>query len=220
MIREVKKLRIQGERYKKQRNWLFVLVLGLMVGLVGWILYSGQQLEQVSHKTQQQINYANSQVTKEQRNENQIKQQAKLEVETAKNNNTNSDTENNQKLNKLTKEVFKTFYTFTPKSYVNRGKSLKGELSDKLLDRMFPSDIKNYHGTITANLLTLQVFPKVVQGSKDKSAVVIVKYESKYSNDGAMKSHQHLFKIHYDEKTNQIDEITDLGDLQQRSQGF
>lgn len=213
-------MRIQGERYRKQRNWLFMLVVALIAGLVGWIFYSGQQLNQVSRRTQQQISYANSQVTKEQKNEDQIKQQAKLEVATAKNNNTTPDTENNQKLNKLSKDVFKTFYTFTPKTYVDRGKFLKGKLSDKLLDKMFPSNIKNYQGTITANLLNLQIFPKVVQGSKDKFAVIIVKYESKYTNDGKMKSHQHLFRIHYNEKTNQIDEVTDLGNVQQDSQGF
>lgn len=205
---------------KKQRNWLIALVIILAMSLVGWIFYSGQQLNQVTHRTRQQIEYANLQLKKEQNNEDKIKQQADLKVAEARNNNSNPETDSNKKLDQLSNDVFKTFYTFTPKTYVNRGKELKGKLSDTLLKKMFPSDIKSYGGTITANLVDLQVFPKVVQDSSDKTAVVLVKYESKYSAQNEMRSHQHLFRIHFDSKKNQIDQITDLGDLQQNSQGF
>ncbi|WPC19272.1 hypothetical protein N6G96_07130 [Pediococcus inopinatus] len=213
-------MRRDNEKYKTQRNWLIVLVLFLSVGLIGWIMYSGQQLNQVTHRTREQIAYANAQVKKEQKNESQIKQQADLRVATAENNNSNPETDSNKQLNQLSNDVFKTFYTFTPRTYVNRGNKLKGKLSELLLKKMFPSNIKKYAGTITAKLTDLQVFPHIVQGSTDKTAVVLVKYQSKYNTQDEMKSHQHLFRIHFDSKKNQIDEITDLGDLQQGSQGF
>ena len=139
-----------------------------------------------------------------------LKEQKKVVVQ----NNVNSDTKNNENINRNLNSLFNALYTFDSESKSDRATKVKSLVSDEVYNQLFPKDVKEdlILDGVTSELISINIYSKLNydNNTNGQMFLVDVEYGSKYKNNEEQKQKK-MYKISYDTNSNKVVNLEEVG---------
>lgn len=202
----------KSEQEVNKKLMIISIVIVLLCGGLGFGWYqSHKKVEQLEHE---QVTMKDTNKEEKTQLENKIKD-AEKEKQLAIENNTSPATKENKEMYDCINRVMGCFFNYDKENYTTRAEDIKGDLSTKMIEQLFPQNVKNYMGEIESKMDKCTIYSSVYyQEVGNREALVEVNYTTKLNAKAKPMKQQSIWKVSYDTHKKQITNLEQVGLLE------